>query len=147
MAYRKRLGGSFMLEKVDLKKMMMKEEYKQVAEGLKARLSVLQQSIKANKLPVIILFEGWGASGKGSRIADMILNLDPRYFKVTSFIEADSAERRKPLLWRYWEKIPAQGQIAVFDRSWYQDISVAKLEQDVDDGEIARRTESIKTFE
>ena len=136
-----------MLEKVDLKKMMMKEEYKQVAEGLKARLSVLQQSIKANKLPVIILFEGWGASGKGSRIADMILNLDPRYFKVTSFIEADSAERRKPLLWRYWEKIPAQGQIAVFDRSWYQDISVAKLEQDVDDGEIARRTESIKTFE
>ncbi|MBC8571126.1 polyphosphate:AMP phosphotransferase [Zongyangia hominis] len=136
-----------MLEKVDLKKVMMKEEYKQVSAGLKERLTQLQQSIKANRLPVIILFEGWGASGKGTRIADLILNLDPRYFSVTSFIAPDEAERRKPLLWRYWNKIPAQGQMAIYDRSWYQDISVAKLEEDITEEEIVRRTESIKTFE
>lgn len=136
-----------MLEKVNLKSVMIKEEYKQEVEGLKDRLSILQQRIKQSGLPVIILFEGWGAAGKGSLISKLILNFDPRGFTVSSFIAADESERRKPLLWRYWSKIPAQGEIAVFDRSWYQDLFVSELEQGVSKSELSRRTKSIETFE
>ena len=56
-----------MLEKVNLKASITKEEYKKEASALKEELSSLQQLVKQNKLPVIIVFEGWGSAGKGSR--------------------------------------------------------------------------------
>lgn len=136
-----------MLEKVNLSKIVTKEEYKQETEGLKKELSMLQQEIKEAKLPVIILFEGWGTAGKGTVISKMILNLDPRGFKVYSTVPADQAEQRKPLLWRYWSRIPAYGNFSIFDRSWYQEISIDRLEQELSESEMCRRTESINTFE
>lgn len=136
-----------MLDKVNLKKMVTKEEYKQEAEQLKKQLSALQQEMKQEKLPVILIFEGWGAAGKGSLISNVILNLDPRGFKVYSTIEPDETEKRKPVLWRFWNKIPAQGDFSIFDRSWYQEISIAKLEWGVSSKEVERRKQSIKIME
>ena len=75
-----------MLEKVNLKASITKEEYKKEASSLKEELSSLQQLVKQNKLPVIIVFEGWGSAGKGSQIANLILNFDPRGSKVYSNI-------------------------------------------------------------
>ena len=135
------------LEKVNLKKMVTREEYRAQVEGLKERLSVLQQEMKQCKLPVIVLFEGWGAAGKGSVISNVILNLDPRGFKVYSTIPATEEEKRKPMLWRYWNKIPAQGDFSIFDRSWYQEIGIAQMEWGVKRQEIPQRLESIRTFE
>ena len=71
-----------MLNEFPLKNPMTKEEYKDVAQELKTELSVLQHQIQDAKLPVIILFEGWGAAGKGTLISDMLQNLDPRSFKI-----------------------------------------------------------------
>lgn len=136
-----------MLEKVNLKRVMIKEEYKQEAALLEERLGLLQQRVKQNKLSVLILFDGWGAAGKGSLISKLILNFDPRGFRVQSFVAADQAEQRRPLLWRYWNHIPAQGEIAVFDRSWYQDITTAQLESSLSKSELKRRIQSIKTME
>lgn len=136
-----------MLEKINLKKVITKEEYQQEGDVLKAKLSALQQEMKQAKLPVIILFEGWGATGKGNKISRVILNLDPRGFKVHSILEANESEKRKPFLWRYWSKIPAKGDFAIFDRSWYQDIAIAQIEQRLSDEETAHRVQSVKTFE
>ena len=136
-----------MLEKINLKQVMIKEEYRPEADRLKERLSQLQQQVKQHKLPVLILFDGWSAAGKGSLISKLILNFDPRGCRVHSFVAADEAESRKPLLWRYWEEIPAQGEIAVFDRSWYQDVTTARLETELGRSEWQRRMESIRTME
>lgn len=136
-----------MLEAVDLKESISKEQYKKEAEKCKTELSSLQQVLKEQKIPVIVLFEGWGAAGKGNHIAHMILTLDPRGFKVYSITEADTAEQRKPLLWRYWTKIPAQGQMSFFDRSWYQDTTIGRIEQGMPQEEWVRRINSINTFE
>jgi len=76
-----------MLEKADKKTEISEKDGKQQAKELKAALAALQQPIKQNKLPVIILFEGWGAAGKGSLISSLILNFDPRGFKVHSVME------------------------------------------------------------
>ena len=122
-------------------------DYKELTKELEKNLSALQQKIRDKKLPVIILLEGWGASGKGSLIADMIKMLDPRFFKVYSTMPATETERRYPLMKRYWEKIPEKGSLAVLDRSWYQELAIAKMEEGISDSEYLQRVEYVNTFE
>ncbi|MVB10370.1 Polyphosphate:AMP phosphotransferase [Caprobacter fermentans] len=136
-----------MLEKIDLKKNITKEEFKSASKKLREQLSSLQQQVLKQKLPVIILFEGWGASGKGELISDLILNLDPRWCKVHSVTRPTELERRKPVLWRYWNFVPKAGNFSVLDRSWYLDVTTARLEEDVSAKELTRRLNSINTFE
>lgn len=122
-------------------------DYKEVVKQLEQNLSELQQKIKEKKLPVIILLEGWGASGKGMLIADMIKMLDPRFFKVCSTMPANDAEKRYPLMKRFWTNIPAYGAMSIMDRSWYQELAIAKLEDDISNAEYERRIRSVNTFE
>ncbi len=80
-----------------------------VKKKLKKRrldLAGLQQTIKKEKLPVIVLVEGWGASGKGSLIRSLIRELDPRFFTVRSPKVQMEGERRWPFLKRYFDLIP-----------------------------------------
>jgi AMP-polyphosphate phosphotransferase len=84
------------LEKIELDKSISKQEYKSLAKQLRRELSALQQQVLKQKLPVIILFEGWGASGKGELISDLILNFDPRWCTVHSVTQPTKLERRKP---------------------------------------------------
>jgi len=114
---------------------------------LRQTLSELQIKIKENKLPVIILFEGWSASGKGSMIGELIKYLDPRFFKVYSTLPADSAEKRYPMMKRFWEKIPEYGKMSVMDRSWYQELAVARIEENISDDEYDFRVNSVNSFE
>lgn len=122
-------------------------DYKDVIKELEQNLSELQQKIRDKKLPVIILLEGWGASGKGMLIADMIKMLDPRFFKVCSTMPANDAEKRYPLMKRFWANIPAYGAMSIMDRSWYQELAIAKLEDDISDREYERRIDAVNTFE
>ena len=122
-------------------------DYKDVVKELEQNLSGLQQKIRDKKLPVIILLEGWGASGKGMLIADMIKMLDPRFFKVCSTMPANDAEKRYPLMKRFWTNIPAYGTMSIMDRSWYQELAIAKMEEDISDSEYERRIRSVNTFE
>lgn len=136
-----------MLDKVNLKKTMMGPEYKQLTRGLKQELNLLQHAVKERGLPVVVLFEGWGTAGKGSVIADIILNLDPRNFKVYSTVDPTAEERRKPFLQRHWVRMPQKGLMAFFDRSWYPEVSTARIEERMEDDKYLRRIESINTFE
>ena len=136
-----------MLERVNLKQIVTKEEYQPEADRLRHEISVLQQTVKKAKLPVIVLFEGWGAAGKGSKIAKLILNLDPRGFAMYSMTRPTPEEQRYPFLKRYWEKIPQRGDFSIFDRSWYQELSVYALENDLSVKEIKKRASEIEVFE
>ena len=122
-------------------------DYKAKAKELQDRLSALQIQMKEKKLPAIIVFEGWGASGKGTLIAGTIKLLDPRFFKVTSTLPANEAERRYPLMKRFFEGIPEYGKLSVMDRSWYRELAAAKIEQGISRKEYERRIDSVNTFE
>ena len=122
-------------------------DYKDLTKELEKNLSALQQQIRNKKLPVIILLEGWGASGKGTLIKDMIKMLDPRFFKVHSTMPASETERRYPMMKRFWEDIPEYGTISVLDRSWYQELAIAKMEDGISADEYARRIHTVNTFE
>ncbi|MGN1417537.1 MAG: polyphosphate:AMP phosphotransferase [Oscillospiraceae bacterium] len=122
-------------------------DYKDMTKSLQQNLSKLQLKMKEKKLPVIIVFEGWGASGKGSLIADIIKMLDPRFFNVYSTLPDTETDKRYPLMKRFWENIPAKGKMAIMDRSWYQELAIAKLEEGISEEEYDKRIESVNTFE
>lgn len=122
-------------------------DYKEKAKELREQLCTLQLRMKEKNLPAIIVFEGWGASGKGTLIADTIKLLDPRFFRVVSTVEATEAEKRYPRMKRYFENIPEYGKLAVMDRSWYRELAAARLEEGISDKEYVRRTRSVTTFE
>lgn len=121
-----------------------------VKKKLKKRrldLAGLQQTIKKEKLPVIVLVEGWGASGKGSLIRSLIRELDPRFFTVRSPKVQTEGERRWPFLKRYFDIIPEKGKILFLDSSWMDGTMKEYLGGDISDGEYVRRIKSTEVLE
>ena len=84
------------------------EELDARLEASRLRLLEKQMLIKEKKLPVVVLFEGWGAAGKGSVLGKVIKNLDPRFFKVEAMKKPSKEEKRKPFLYRHFVRIPEQ---------------------------------------
>ncbi len=121
--------------------------YKELTKELQDNLSELQLKIKDKQLPVAVIFEGWGASGKGSFIAEMIKMLDPRFFNVYVTMPATETEKRYPLMKRFWEMTPEKGIISIMDRSWHQELAISKIEDDITSEEYERRIKSVNTFE
>jgi polyphosphate:AMP phosphotransferase len=136
-----------MLEKVDLSKKMDKQQYKRVIKDLELKLSSLQRQIIELKIPVIIVFEGWGASGKGTLINNLILPLDPRGFNVYATNSLSEEEKLKPFLSRFWVKTPEAGKIAIFDKSWYRRTLVERMDNDIQGEALKASFEDIKSFE
>ncbi|OPY22067.1 MAG: Polyphosphate kinase 2 (PPK2) [Methanomethylovorans sp. PtaU1.Bin093] len=108
-----------MLESVDLSLRVSKEEYKSRIEDLYIRIGELQRKAWKMKIPIVIVFEGWHASGMAEIINRCILGLNPMGFKYHVTAKPTYEDLKKPLLWRFWHHIPAYGSIAIFDRSWY----------------------------
>jgi len=136
-----------MLEKVDLSNKTPKEEYKAVIPELRLRLGELQRRAKNKGVPVIIVFEGWDAAGKGTLINELLLALDARGFSVHPTNPPNEEERLKPFLWRFWNKTPEKGRIAIFDRSWYGRVLVERVDGILKKKVWARAYDEIGSFE
>ena len=120
-----------MLEKMDLKKKMEPEEAKKLLEEASGKLGRLQRECRNKGIPVMIVFEGMGAAGKGVQINRLIQALDPRGFHVYTSERSNREERLRPFLWRYWTKIPEKGRIVIFDRSWYRSVQADRFDQEM----------------
>ncbi len=136
-----------MLEKIDLTKKMDKKEFKEKMELLSVRLSALQRECRSMKIPVIIVFEGFSASGKGTLISQLIAPMDPRGFSVYAINGESDDEKRRPFLWRFWTKTPEKGRIAIFDRSWYRRVLVDRFEHVTPKEQIPDAYQEIINFE
>ena len=117
-----------MLEKVVLNKSIPKKEYKKLMPVLRNKLYAMQKATWDAGIPVIIIFEGWDAAGKGTSIQTLTSRLDPRGFKLYPIRAARTFEKKHPWLWRFWLKIPGRGEWAIFDRSWYGRVLVERVE-------------------
>ncbi len=136
-----------MLEKIDLTKSLKKKEYKKRMAKLESKIAFLQRELKNLGVPVMIVFEGFGAAGKGTQINRLIQALDPRGFTVYSTDAETKDEKMHPFLWRFWTKTPEKGRIAVFDRSWYRKLLVDRYEKKTSKKEIPIILEEISSFE
>jgi polyphosphate kinase 2 (PPK2 family) len=136
-----------MLDKIDLGKKIKKKEYKKRMPALRNRLYSLQKASWDARIPVIILFEGWDAAGKGTSIQYLTSRLDPRGFKLYPIRPARTYEKKRPWLWRFWLKIPGRGEWAIFDRSWYGRVLVERMEKLIPDSDWRRAYRDIVDFE
>lgn len=106
-----------------------------------------QMQVKEQKLPVLVLVEGWGTAGKGFVIGQTIKNIDPRFFKVASMEEPTEEERRKPFLCRHFARIPEAGKFQFLDSGWMDEIIKGRLSGELEEDAYAMRIESVKRFE
>jgi AMP-polyphosphate phosphotransferase len=136
-----------MLEKIDLDKHMKRKEWKELQGPLQRRLYDLEKGAHDSGMPVIILFEGWDASGKGTTINMLTQRLDPRGFKVWPIRAARTYEKNHPWLWRFWLKLPNRGQFGIFDRSWYGRVLVERVEDLIPEDEWHKAYRDITEFE
>ena len=136
-----------MLDQIDLTKKMEKDEYKARMEQMAPRLSILQRECKELGIPVMIVFEGFGAAGKGVQISKLISALDPRGFSVYAIDGESKDEQLRPFLWRFWTKTPEKGRIAIFDRSWYRRVLVDRFDGVTTSRELGYAYEEINSFE
>ena len=134
-----------LIELTEHKKHM--KEHKKEKKQLQDELMVLQQTIREHQLPVIILFEGWSFSGKGTFISELMIHFDFRHLTMHNITPPTEEELRHPFLWRHWNMLPKKGEMSILDCSWYQDISAYPLLNQTDEDKIEERTKEILQFE
>ena len=122
-------------------------EIEERLENARRELNARQMSIKEKKLPVLVIFDGWGGAGKGGILGKVIKNLDPRFYKTETLSVPSEDELRRPFLYRYFVRIPEAGRFSFFDGSWMDEITKDYLRGKTDEEEYRHRLTSIKRFE
>ena len=79
--------------------------------------------------------------------ASLFLKSTPRFFKVISTGAPTDDDLRYPFMRRFWKNIPEHGSIAVFDRSWYREINIAAVEENLSQKELRSRIAEVLEFE
>ena len=97
--------------------------------------------------PLIVVFEGWDASGKGGAIKRLVAPLDPRHVRVAQFAAPSADEKRHHFLGRFWPALPGWGGMTVFDRSWYGRVLVERVEGFASEEQWSRAYGEICDFE
>ncbi len=138
---------SSVLSKVDLSQIVSKKEYTEKLEKYQIRLQELQFKLFRGKVPMIIVFEGWDAAGKGGTIKRVTGNMDPRGYYVTSTAAPGFIDKGYHYLWRFWKEMPSQGMVAIFDRSWYGRVLVERVEGFATEEEWRRSYREINEME
>jgi polyphosphate kinase 2 (PPK2 family) len=147
------------LDELDLSQSLSKKEEAKGLERAQERLAQLRLTLGGQlssdggdgerKIgpPVLVVFEGWDASGKGGAIKRLVAPLDPRHVRVRSFAAPTTDEKRHHFLWRFWSQLPGWGGMAVFDRSWYGRVLVERVEGFATREQWLRAYDEINNFE
>src|SRR3990172_9227608 len=136
-----------MLGTLEVDKTIGKPSYDKSFKPLRDRLRGLQQKCYEAKVPVLAVFEGWDAAGKGDSIEKLVGRLDQRGYKVHPIHAPVAEESLRPFLWRFWTRIPGRGEIAIFDRSWYRRVLVERVDEEVSRREWQSAFNEINQFE
>jgi polyphosphate kinase 2 (PPK2 family) len=136
-----------MLEKLDMTKKVTKTAYSEQIETAQSKLRKLEHKIFKKKVPVLCLFEGWDAAGKGGAIKRLTEMLDPRGFSVSSYAAPQGEEQTHHYLWRFWRNMPRTGHLSIFDRSYYGRVLVERVECFCQEREWQRAYQEINEFE
>ena len=117
------------LADADLTKRLGKQEYFSKLADLQSQLALIQQAFLFHGVKGVIVFEGWDAAGKGGTIRRISQALDPRSFKVWPIGAPRNYYLNRHYLLRFWERLPPEGAISAFDRSWYGRVLVERIEK------------------
>jgi PPK2 family polyphosphate:nucleotide phosphotransferase len=125
-----------------------KEEIAEHYAKLKEELTELQDKLFAEKkYSLLIIFQGMDCSGKDGVIKRVLSGVNPQGFKVSSFKKPTTEESDHDFLWRAHRETPSRGFITAFNRSYYEDVLITRVHNQIDDEEAEKRFKHIKQFE
>jgi polyphosphate kinase 2 (PPK2 family) len=136
-----------MLERLNMKLKLDEKQYRQQLAAAQEELHGLHFQIFKEQVPVLCVFEGWDAAGKGGAIKRLAECLDPRGFSVETFAAPKGDERTHHYLWRFWTRLPRAGHLTIFDRSHYGRVLVERVEGFCSGNEWSRAYREINEFE
>jgi polyphosphate:AMP phosphotransferase len=135
------------LDKINLTKTLSEGAYTTRLSECEERVHELQYTLYKKKIPVIILFEGWDAAGKGGAIIRLDRALNPRCSVVESIAAPTPEEKTHHYLWRFIRSLPKAGDITIFDRTWYGRVLVERVEGFCTEDEWQRAYREINIIE
>jgi polyphosphate kinase 2 (PPK2 family) len=136
-----------MLEKLEMNRKLNEKQYDEQVGKLQVRLREMHFDIFKRQVPVLCMFEGWDAAGKGGAIKRVTEILDPRGFTVSSYAAPRGEEKTHHYLWRFQKKLPRAGHVVVFDRTYYGRVLVERVEGFCHEDEWRRAYAEINEFE
>ena len=123
------------------------KEYDALMDGLQLQMVRMHYDLKAKGKRLVVVFEGRDAAGKGGTIEAMRLNLNPRVAKIVALGKPTEREAEQWYFQRYIDQLPAKGEIALFDRSWYNRAIVEPVFGFCTDDQKARFFRQLPEFE
>ncbi len=109
-----------------------KEQYKKLLEDHVAQLSSQQQLLYAsNRYAVLLIFQAMDAAGKDGAISHVMSGVNPQGCQVFSFKHPSAAELEHDFLWRTTRDLPGRGRIGIFNRSYYEEVLVARVHPEI----------------
>jgi len=126
---------------------MKRKDYEKELEKLQVELCHLQEWVRAQKLKVIIIFEGRDAAGKGGAIKRITESMSPRVARIVALPAPTEREKTQWYLQRYVAHLPAAGEMVLFDRSWYNRAGVERVMGFCTDEEYAEFMRTCPEFE
>ena len=124
-----------------------REEYKKELKHLQKKLFRLENLMYQARIPLIIMYEGWDAAGKGGNIKRVAQALDARAYTIYPSPAPTKPELAHPHLWRYWTRLPKAGHVGMYDRSWYGRVLVERVEEITSPTRWAQGYDEINEFE
>jgi polyphosphate kinase 2 len=128
-------------------KILTKKVYEEELEKLQIELVKLQEWIKNEGLKVVVIFEGRDAAGKGGVIKRITMRLNPRVCRVVALGTPTEREKTQWYFQRYVPNLPAEGEMVLFDRSWYNRAGVERVMGFCTDEEYREFLRSCPEFE
>lgn len=135
------------LDTLDLSQTITTKRYEAELERWQGRLNDLARRVSSADRGVVMVFEGWDASGKGGAIRRITRALDARYYRVIPIAAPTDEERSYHYLWRFWRQIPRRGRFTLYDRSWYGRVLVERVEGLASERAWHRAYKEINDFE
>lgn len=135
------------LQALDYTAKLPDDDYDDQLGQWQSRLARLTRQEKFQDIPVVLVFEGQDAAGKGGTIRRITHALDARQFRAIPISAPTDEELAHPYLWRFWRDLPRPGNIAIFDRSWYGRVLVERVEKYASTAEWQRAYQEINQFE
>ena len=125
-----------------------KSDSRKISTGIMDELNRLQYLLFADqRRSLLIVLQGPDASGKDGTIRKVFTGMDPQGVQVTAFKQPTAEEAAHDFLWRVHKAAPARGQVAIFNRSHYEDVLIARVRNLVPEKEWAKRYRRINEFE
>ena len=126
----------------------IKQDERDLTLQLTDRIAVLQEMLYARRQrKVLLVLQGMDTSGKDGTITALFNRINPMGLRAVGFKAPGAAELAHDFLWRIHQQVPVGGEIAIFNRSHYEDVLITVVQGLIDDKECKRRYQHILDFE